>query len=333
MWRVNGAELFFLGRRLMAIAAGSNSYLRRITPGERVVMEDAVRHPGTSPDEIAERTGLQSVQVSALLAGLTAEGLLTANGEGVNVSPDMLLRSDAPLPADESIADALGTTASSAEVSEVSAMLEDLGLRLGSGRGRRGTDFDAPYRSTPAWDIGHPQPALATALAELAEAGTLHGPVLDVGCGSGEHALLAASLGLAATGVDASPAAIEIARRKAEQRGLAATFSVHDARDLGALDAQFDTVIDSALFHVFGDEDRIRYEAGLRQIIPPGGRYLMLCFSDACLPGPDARRVSRAEIEALFGDGWHVDAIDPVSIKITSNPDGIPALRTSITRL
>jgi hypothetical protein len=46
-------------------------------------------------------------------------------------------------------------------------------------------------------------------------------------------------------------------------------------------DSTISTVIDSALFHVFGDEDRIRYEAGLRQVIPAGGRYLMLCFSDA----------------------------------------------------
>jgi hypothetical protein len=38
-------------------------------------------------------------------------------------------------------------------------------------------------------------------------------------------------------------------------------------------DSTISTVIDSALFHVFGDEDRIRYEAGLRQVIPAGGRY------------------------------------------------------------
>jgi cyclopropane fatty-acyl-phospholipid synthase-like methyltransferase len=192
-----------------------------------------------------------------------------------------------------------------------------------------GFDFDAAWKSTPSWDIGHPQPALA----ELAEAGALHGRVLDIGCGTGEHALLAASLGLTAAGVDGSPAAIEIARRKAEQRGLAASFFVHDVLELGTLDAQYDTVLDSSLLHVFGDEDRVRFVAGLRHIIPPGGRYLMVCFSDAHSPGFGPRRVRRPEIEALFADGWRVDEIVPTTIELNSNPEGVPAWRLSVTRL
>jgi SAM-dependent methyltransferase len=336
---VNGAELYFLGRRLTQIAVAAladDSYLRRATPGARLVLEDGASHPGTTAGEIAGRTGLQPAQVAALLEDLAAEGLLAvgpagnpAGGERVNVGRSLLLRTDVPVLADEAVAAALGTTPDSAEVSEVSGMLERLGLRLGAGAGMRATDFDSAYQGTPPWEIGHPQPALA----ELAGAGALRGRVLDVGCGTGEHALLAASLGLAATGIDASSAAIEIARRKAGQRGLAVSFEVRDALDLGALDARFDTVIDSALFHVFDDEDRIRYEAGLRQVIPPGGRYLMLCFSDARSPGFGPRRVSRREIEDLFTGGWRVDAIDPATIGVTFDPAGVPAWRTSLTRL
>jgi 2-polyprenyl-3-methyl-5-hydroxy-6-metoxy-1,4-benzoquinol methylase len=65
-------------------------------------------------------------------------------------------------------------------------------------RPRRPEDFDALYAGTPPWDIGRPQPAFLA----LAEAGALKGRVLDVGCGTGEHALMAAELGLEATGVD-----------------------------------------------------------------------------------------------------------------------------------
>src|ERR1039458_5240791 len=58
-------------------------------------------------------------------------------------------------------------------------------------RPMRPEHFDASYAGTPPWDIGRPQPAFLA----LAEAGTIRGRVLDVGCGTGEHALMAASMG------------------------------------------------------------------------------------------------------------------------------------------
>jgi SAM-dependent methyltransferase len=98
-------------------------------------------------------------------------------------------------------------------------------------RGNGPPDFDATYVGTPPWDIGRPQ----AAFLELAQAGELHGRVLDVGCGTGEHALMAARLGFDATGVDSSPRAINIATAKAEERGLSIRFLVRagdrDSRD------------------------------------------------------------------------------------------------------
>ena len=60
------------------------------------------------------------------------------------------------------------------------------------------------YATTPPWDIGRPQPAFL----ELAEKGAVMGRVLDVGCGTGEHALMAAGRGLPATGIDSAPSAM-----------------------------------------------------------------------------------------------------------------------------
>src|ERR1035437_576793 len=70
-------------------------------------------------------------------------------------------------------------------------------------RPRRPEDFDGFYAGTPPWDIGRPQPAFLS----LAEAGAIRGRVLDVGCGTGEHTLMAAGMGLEATGIDSPPAA------------------------------------------------------------------------------------------------------------------------------
>jgi len=56
-----------------------------------------------------------------------------------------------------------------------------------------GQPWDASYHDGPApWVIGRPQPAIV----RLASGGGISGPVLDVGCGTGENALHVASLGL-----------------------------------------------------------------------------------------------------------------------------------------
>lgn len=169
-------------------------------------------------------------------------------------------------------------------------------------------EWDSSYQGSPApWDIGRPQ----SAFVRLADSGLLSGRVLDAGCGTGEHALLTTAHGAAATGVDLSGLAIENARGKAAERGLAARFEVGDALHLDRLGETFDTVIDSGLFHVFDDGDRARYLTSLAGVLEPGGSYYMMCFSDS-QPGVwGPRRVRRDEIEQAFAGGWEVVSITP----------------------
>lgn len=186
------------------------------------------------------------------------------------------------------------------------------------------------YASPPPWDIGRPQPAFEA----LADAGVIRGRVLDVGCGTGEHALMAARLGLDATGVDLAARALAAAEEKARDRGLTARFLLHDARHLADLGETFDTVFDCGLFHVFDDGDRAAYVDGLRAVVRPGGHYFMLGFSDR-QPGEwgRVRKLTRAEIAAAFADGWRIDSIVPATIDITTDPDGIRAWLAALTRI
>jgi SAM-dependent methyltransferase len=187
----------------------------------------------------------------------------------------------------------------------------------GPGRGHLG-NFDFFYTVGPPWDIGRPQPAFEA----LAQAGAIRGRVLDVGCGTGEHALMAAELGLEATGVDMAAANIEAAQDKARDRGLRARFLVWDAFELAALDQQFDTVLDSGLFHIFDDSDRPAFVDNLRAVVPTGGRYFMLCFSDLQPGHWGPRRVAPDEIRASFGQGWRVDSIEGARFEIAADPTG-----------
>lgn len=189
---------------------------------------------------------------------------------------------------------------------------------------------DDLYLTTPPWDIGRPQPAFLA----LADAGAIRGRVLDAGCGTGEHALMCAALGHDTTGVDLASAAIRRAQDKARQRGLTVRFLVHDARRLGDLGESFDTVVDCGLFHVFHGDDSVAYVDSLASVLVAGGCYFLLCFSDR-QPGDWGRvhGVTEDEITTAFARGWRVDSMEPATIDITTDPDGVRAWLVAVTRL
>ncbi|EGX61062.1 MULTISPECIES: class I SAM-dependent methyltransferase [Streptomyces] len=189
---------------------------------------------------------------------------------------------------------------------------------------------DDLYAEPPPWDIGRPQPAFLA----LAEAGAIRGRVLDVGCGTGEHVLMCAGLGLDATGVDLASRALHAAEEKARERGRTARFLHWDALTLAELRETFDTVLDCGLFHIFDRDVRAAYVDSLRAVISPGGRYFMLCFSDR-QPGEWGRvhKLTRSDVEASFADGWRIDSVEPSTIDITTDPDGIRAWLVALTRI
>lgn len=194
----------------------------------------------------------------------------------------------------------------------------------------RSREPDDLYVTPPPWDIGRPQPAFLA----LAEAGAIRGRVLDVGCGTGEHTLLAAGLGLDATGVDLASLALGTAERKARDRNRAARFRRHDARNLAELGESFDTVLDCGLFHIFTAGDRAAFVDGLRSVLVPGGRYFMLGCSDRQpVEGwPSVHRVTEGEIRSTFVDDWRIDSMEPATIDIATDPDGIRAWLVRVTR-
>ncbi len=167
-------------------------------------------------------------------------------------------------------------------------------------------DWDGSYASaSPPWDIGRPQPAFV----RLAATGAFTGAVLDAGCGTGEHTILAARHSPGALGIDISPRAIVIARGKAAERGVDARFEVSDVLRLATLSETFDAIIDSGLFHVFDDRARVEYVTAVHAVLRPGGHLHLMCFSDSQPGDWGPRRVTEGELYSAFGSGWHIETL------------------------
>jgi SAM-dependent methyltransferase len=195
--------------------------------------------------------------------------------------------------------------------------------------------FDKLYRGEPAmdgapkpvgvpWDIRQAQPRLM----ELEALGGISGEVLDIGCGLGDNAIFLASRGHSVTGLDGSPTAIEQARSRAAQAGVSVTFTVADATTLVGYDSQFDTVVDSALYHCLDDDGRQSYAASLYRATRPGAKWHLYCFSDGNINGIVAPVASVPESnlrDTLTANGWRIDYLGPTTYLATTagfgNPD------------
>jgi SAM-dependent methyltransferase len=218
-------------------------------------------------------------------------------------------------------------------VSEDSEALADdpLGGRRPTSHERgTGIPWDASYHDgPPPWDLDRPQPAIA----RLAARGGFAGPVLDAGCGTGENALLLASLGLSVLGVDVAVTALAQAREKRDNRGIEAEFVTADAFRLERLGRRFCTVLDCGLFHTFDGDERARYVASLASVTEQGGTLYVLCFSDV---GADTgpHPVGRDELTAAFnaGVGWTVRAIETERVETRYHHHGAPAWLATIRR-
>jgi 2-polyprenyl-3-methyl-5-hydroxy-6-metoxy-1,4-benzoquinol methylase len=192
-----------------------------------------------------------------------------------------------------------------------------------------GQSWDTSYQEgIPPWDIGRPQ----APFARVASEGGFTGTVLDAGCGTGEHGLLAAGLGLPVLGVDVAETAIALARAKAAERGVDAEFEVGDACNLARPGRRFDTVLDCGLFHTFEASERPAYVASLESVTEPGATLYLLCFSDEA-PDFGPHPVSRQELEAAFEGHWKIASLQPDLIQTTFAETGFPAWFAAVTRL
>ncbi|HVS29654.1 MAG TPA: methyltransferase domain-containing protein [Solirubrobacteraceae bacterium] len=122
--------------------------------------------------------------------------------------------------------------------------------------------------------------------------------VVDVGCGTGNAALLAAARGGHATGVDPAPRLLEVAREHAAAQGLDATFAPGDAAALPLEDDYADLVL--SVFGVIFAADALDAAAEMARVTAPAGRIVL----SAWVPEgaiSDAVRVAQEAVRRAVG--------------------------------
>ena len=128
----------------------------------------------------------------------------------------------------------------------------------------------------------------------IAMAGPLRGErVLDIACGTGNAALLAARFRASVTGIDQAPRLIEVARERAAAELLDIDFAVGDAQHLEFPDESFDVAV--SIFGVIFAPDPEQAFAEIVRVLRPGGR----AFVTAWLP-----EGTIASMVGVFSRAW-----------------------------
>src|ERR1700751_2180515 len=114
---------------------------------------------------------------------------------------------------------------------------------------------------------------------------------LDVACGSGQLALIAARDGLEVTGVDIACNLVERAQERAQAEGLSARFEEADAEALPFEDASFD-IVASLVGAMFAPRPHLVAQELLR-VCSPGGTLAMVNWTPQGFIGQMFKAVSK----------------------------------------
>ena len=136
--------------------------------------------------------------------------------------------------------------------------------------------------------------------------------ILDLGCGTGNHALRLSERGYTVHGVDRSGEMLEIARRKAHGKGLSCTFSQSDLREFQTNET-FDVVI--MMFAVLGynleNDDVIAALHTVRAHLNPGGLFICdVWYGPAVLdqkPGDRVRVIEEGRRKIIRASSGELD--------------------------
>lgn len=155
------------------------------------------------------------------------------------------------------------------------------------------------------WDTGRPDSHLVRLLSRWPR---FSGRVLEVGCGTGTNAVWLAEQHLQVTALDISSSAIELARQRAAEKGVACRFLADDFLSTSLEGSRFALLFDRGCFHSMGTDERRRlFVSRAAACLEPGGLWFSLIgSSDQAAEGEGPPRLSAAQICASIEPAFEV---------------------------
>jgi SAM-dependent methyltransferase len=149
------------------------------------------------------------------------------------------------------------------------------------------------------WGLGHyertaAQLASASGVVVERAAPQASERVLDLGCGTGNAALLASARGATVTGVDPAPRLLDVARERAIEHGLDVAFALGEAAAIPMESGSVDVVL--SVFGVIFAPDPVAAAAEMARVTAPHGRIVLSAWLPA---GPVSQVVCMARETAM----------------------------------
>lgn len=155
--------------------------------------------------------------------------------------------------------------------------------------------------------------------------------ILDLGCGTGGHAVILAERGYSVAGVDRSAAMLAIARKKALKAGVGADFIKSDITGL-ALKKRYDAVISmfAVMGYQTGNSELAAACAVAKKHLSPGGVFIFDCWHGPAVlmdrPAPKVKKTEKDGVRIVRHTVPRLDVfrhVADINFKVTATAGGV----------
>lgn len=163
--------------------------------------------------------------------------------------------------------------------------------------------YEMIYKGNPPWEINQVQPFLE----RIEKEDDFRSSVLDIGCGFGTNAKFLATKGYVVTAIDYLDDVIQKAINMNAHPNIC--YEVQDIFEYDQALTNYTTLIDSATFHGFSDDERKTYVKLMQTHLRPGSHLYIIGFSDRENQNGGPRRLSETMFRQYFQEGFVITDI------------------------